>query len=96
MPTSRCSYGSIPRVFASGTATSPTRTCGSSADSGRLLDLTTAPLRFGLPDVMTSEGRAVVRDLLVRRLRIGGLLRHPLRLARLTQLLSVADAGTTA
>jgi hypothetical protein len=24
------------------------------------------------------------------------LLRHPLRLARLTQLLSVADAGTTA
>jgi hypothetical protein len=67
-----------------------------SSDSGRLLDLTTTPLRFGLPDVMTSEGRAVVRDLLVRRLRIRGLLRHPLRLARLTKLLSVADAGTTA
>jgi hypothetical protein len=45
---------------------------------------------------MASEGRAVVRDLLVRRLRIRGLLRHPLRLARLTKLLSVADDGTTA
>jgi hypothetical protein len=67
-----------------------------SSDSGRLLDLTTAPLRFGLPDALTPEGRAIVRDLLARRLRIRGLLRHPLRLARLTELLSVADAGTTA
>ena len=66
------------------------------SDSGRLLDLTTAPLRFGLPDALTPEGRAIVRDLLARRLRIRGLLRHPLRLARLTELLSVADAGTTA
>jgi hypothetical protein len=66
------------------------------ADSGQLLDLTTAPLRFGLPDLMAPEGRAIVRDLLARRLRIEGMLRHPLRLARLTQLLSVADAGTTA
>ena len=66
------------------------------SDSGRLLDLTTAPLRFGLPDITASEGRAIVRDLLARRLRIRGLLRHPLRLARLTELLSVADAGTSA
>lgn len=66
------------------------------ADSGRLLDLTTAPLRLGLPDLLAPEGRAIVRDLLARRLHIRGLLRHPLRLARLTQLLSVADAGTTA
>ena len=66
------------------------------ADSGRLLDLTTAPLRFGLPDPMAPEGRAILRDLLARRVRIRGLLRHPLRLARLTQLLSVADAGATA
>lgn len=66
------------------------------SDSGRLLDLTNAPLRFGLPDALTPEGRAIVRDLLARRLRIRGLLRHPLRLARLTELLSVADAGTTA
>jgi hypothetical protein len=66
-----------------------------SADSGRLLDLTTAPLRFGLPDLLAPGGRAIVRDLLAGRLRIRGLLRHPRRLARLTKLLSVADAGTT-
>ena len=63
------------------------------AQSGRLLDLTTTPLRFGLPDVLSREGRAIVGDLLGRRLRIRGLLRHPLRLARLTKLLSVADTG---
>jgi hypothetical protein len=66
------------------------------ADAGRLLDLTTTPLRFGLPDVLSHEGRTIVRDLLGRRMRIRGLLRHPLRLARLTKLLSVADTGATA
>lgn len=66
------------------------------AESGRLLDLTTAPLRFGLPDVLTQEGRSIVGDLLGRRMRIRGLLRHPLRLARLTKLLSVADTGRKA
>jgi hypothetical protein len=64
--------------------------------SERLLDLTTAPLRFGLPDPLRPEGRAIVADLLRRRIRIRGLLRHPLRLARLTELLSVADGGRTA
>ena len=62
-------------------------------NSERLLDLTTAPLRFGLPDPSRPEGRAIVADLLRRRIRIRGLLRHPLRLARLTKLLSVADGG---
>ena len=61
------------------------------AASERLLDLTTAPLRFGLPDPLRSEGRAIVADLLRRHIRIRGLLSHPLRLARLTQLLTVAD-----
>ena len=65
------------------------------ADSGRLLDLTTAPLRLGLPDPLAPEGRAIVRDLFAGRLRIRGLLSHPFRLARLTKLLSVADPGTT-
>ena len=64
--------------------------------SDRLLDLTTAPLRFGLPDPLRPEGRAIVADLLRRRIRIRGLLGHPLRLARLTQLLSVADGGRSA
>ena len=64
--------------------------------SERLLDLTIAPLRFGLPDPFRPEGRDIVADLLRRRIRIRGLLRHPLRLARLTKLLSVADGGRTA
>jgi hypothetical protein len=62
------------------------------ADGERLLSLTSAPLRLGLPDVARPAGRAVVRDLLAGRLRIHGLLAHPVRLARLTKLLS-AGAG---
>jgi hypothetical protein len=61
------------------------------SDSARLLDLTTAPLRAGLPDPLRPEGRAIVGDLVRRRIRIRGLFRHPLRLVRLTKLLSVAD-----
>ena len=61
------------------------------SDSGRLLDLTTVPLRAGLPDPLRPEGRAIVGDLLRRHIRIRGLLRHPLRLVSLTKLLSVAD-----
>jgi hypothetical protein len=61
------------------------------SDSRRLLDLTTAPLRGGFPDPLRPEGRAIVWGLLRRRIRIRGLLRHPVRLARLTKLLSVAD-----
>ena len=61
------------------------------SDSERLLDLTTAPLRWGFPDPLRPEGRAIVGDLLRGRIRIRGLFRHPLRLARLTKLLSVAD-----
>jgi hypothetical protein len=60
------------------------------ADSDRLLGLTSAPLRFGLPDPFDPRGRAVLRDVLSRRIRIRGILRHPRRLARLSALLSVA------
>jgi hypothetical protein len=61
------------------------------ADSGRLLALVAAPLRFGLPDLLHGEGRAVVADLLRGRLRVRGLLRHPRQVARLTMLLSARD-----
>jgi hypothetical protein len=60
------------------------------ADSERLLALTSAPLRFGLPDVFDPRGRAVLCDVLSGRVRIRGLLSHPRRLARLSSLLSVA------
>jgi len=59
--------------------------------SERLLALTSAPLFLGLPDLARADGRAVVRDLLSRRMRIRGLLRHPVRLARFGSLLSVAE-----
>ena len=59
------------------------------SSSDRLLELTTTPLRLGLPDVGDPRGRDVVGELIARRLRVRGLLRHPVRLARLTSLLSV-------
>ena len=62
-------------------------------DSERLLALTSVPLRLGLPDPTRPDGRAVLRDLVLRRVRVHGLLRHPVRLARITSLLSVAEPG---
>jgi len=59
------------------------------ATSGDLLRLTDAPLRFGLPDALRPQGRAILRDVLSRRVLIRGMLSHPARLARLTKLLSV-------
>lgn len=58
------------------------------ADSGDLLGLAGAPLRFGLPDTLTYEGRTVVRGLATRRVRIHGIAAHPGLLRRLTMLLS--------
>ena len=59
-----------------------------SADSARLLAIAGAPLRFGFPDLLTPQGRGVVADILRRRVRIAGLLRHPVLVGRLTMLLS--------
>ena len=58
--------------------------------SDRLIGLTAAPLRLGLPDPLRPEGRAVLADVLAGRIRIRGLVTHPIRLSRLTRLLSVA------
>lgn len=55
-----------------------------------LLGLSGVPLRVGLPDPLTADGRAVVRAVLAGRLRIRGL---PWRLGMLTttnRLLNVA------
>ena len=57
-------------------------------DAHRLLDLAGVPLRLGLPDPLTAQGREVTRALLTGRLRVRGLLRHPVRLMRLNRLLS--------
>lgn len=60
------------------------------ADSVRLPQLVAAPLRLGLPDPLHPQGRAVLRALARREIRIRGLLRHPLVVTRLARLLSVA------
>jgi hypothetical protein len=58
------------------------------AASSRLLALAGAPLRLGLPDGLTADGRAVLRDLAARRVRIEGMGTHAGLLRRLTMLLS--------
>lgn len=58
-------------------------------DSLSLVELAGVPLRLGLPDVFHPEGRLVARKVLSRDIRIEGLLRHPLKLSRVTRLLSV-------
>ncbi len=59
------------------------------ADALTLAGLSSVPLRFGLPDVLSGEGREVVRKLLTRKIRIRRMLVHPEKLARLTRLLSL-------
>lgn len=59
-------------------------------DSETLTDLTSVPLRLGLPDVLTPEGRGVLARMRTGRLRIRGMVRHAGLLSRLSRLLSVA------
>ena len=59
-----------------------------SASSTKLLELAGAPLRFGLPDAFSGDGRALIRDLLTGRIRVQGLIRHLGTVRRLTTLLS--------
>jgi hypothetical protein len=59
------------------------------ANSDTLIELSSVPLRFGLPDNMTKEGRAVTGSLLKGRIKVKGMTRHTARLARLNKLLSV-------
>lgn len=63
------------------------------APADRLVALSAAPLRAGLPDPMRAEGRAALADVLTGRVRVRGMLRHPRRLARFTSLLSVSQPG---
>ena len=60
------------------------------ADSDRLLGLTTAPLRFGLPDPFDARGRVVLRDVLSGRIASAGCSRIRGVWPRLSSLLSVA------
>lgn len=59
------------------------------AHANDLLELAAVPLRLGLPDVFHASGRATLRRIVRREVRVFGMLRHPIRLSRLTRLLSV-------
>jgi hypothetical protein len=59
------------------------------APSETLIELSSVPLRFGLPDSMTKEGRAVNMKLLRGEIRVKGMFAHLGKLARLNKLLSV-------
>ena len=59
-----------------------------SASSTKLLELAGAPLRFGLPDAFSRDGRALIGDLVTRRIRVQGLISHLGTVRRLTVLLS--------
>jgi hypothetical protein len=59
------------------------------ANSDDLVGMSAVPLRFGLPDLRTKEGRDVNRKFLKGQLKVKGLLRHPGKLARLNKLMSV-------
>ena len=58
------------------------------ADAEPLFRLPGVPLRFGLPDPSTSEGRRVLADLARSRVRIRGMWGRFPALRRLTMLLS--------
>jgi len=58
------------------------------AASQRLLALASVPLRFGLPDPFTSEGRDVLAQIARGSVRIRGLVSHLPAVRRLTMLLS--------
>jgi hypothetical protein len=61
------------------------------AEAYDLIELAGAPLRFGFPDALYAKGRAVLRRIATRRVRVSGMLRHPIRLSRFTRLLSVTS-----
>jgi hypothetical protein len=58
------------------------------ADAQTLLALTAVPLRLGMPDVATVEGRAIVAKLSRGDLRVRGMVARLPLLTRLNRLLS--------
>jgi hypothetical protein len=58
-------------------------------DSITLTELASAPLRFGFPDAMRADGRAITRKLTNGKLKMKGMSSHPGIVSRLNRLLSV-------
>ena len=60
------------------------------SDSTTLIELSSVPLRFGLPDSMTKVGREINAKLLKGQIKVKGMFAHLGALARFNKLLSVA------
>ena len=75
--------------IANGSA-SPRADVGIHASSHDLLELSAVPLRLGFPDPFGRRGRAMLGGVLGGRVRISGMLWHPIMLSRFARLLSVA------
>ncbi len=58
------------------------------ASGSDLLSMAGAPLRFGLPDALRGEGRAVLFAIATGRVRVRGLMRRLVVVRRFTMLLS--------
>jgi hypothetical protein len=59
------------------------------SDSTTLIELSSVPLRFGLPDSMTKAGREINFKLLKGEIKVKGMVTHLGTLARFNKLLSV-------
>jgi hypothetical protein len=53
-----------------------------------LLALSAAPMRFGFPDPFRREGRTVLGRIASGKVRVVGMVRHPVVLSRFSRLLS--------
>jgi hypothetical protein len=59
-------------------------------DSTTLMELANVRLRFGRPDPMTPEGRAILAKMMRKDLIVHGMLAHPKLLTRMQKLFTVA------
>jgi len=59
-------------------------------DSATLMELANVRLRFGRPDPMAPEGRAILAKMMRKELVVHGMMAHPKLLTRLQKLFTVA------
>jgi len=59
-------------------------------DSDTLMELTNVPLRFGMPDTLTAQGRAIAGKLMRGDINVEGLPKHLKLMIRLQRLFTVA------
>jgi SCP-2 sterol transfer family len=58
-------------------------------DSETLLELANVSIKFGLPYYFDEVGLGILKKLLKRELKIGGMLTHPIALTRLSKVMSI-------